>query len=67
MIRVGEMHRLMRTEMGNGGVADANVFRVTRHWLRRVPVQLADPRWVDFLNLSYHFIPLNQVSWHLKL
>ena len=48
MIRVGEMHRLMRTEMGNGGVADANVFRVTRHWLRRVPV----PRWGDFLKSS---------------
>ena len=43
------MHRLMRSEMGNGGVADANVFRVTRHWLRRVPVQLADPRWGGFL------------------
>ena len=42
--RIGEMHRVMRAEMGNGGVADANVFRVTRDWLRMVPLQLADPR-----------------------
>ncbi len=42
--RVGEMHRVMKTELDGGGVADNNVFRTTRAWLKMVPTQLADPR-----------------------